>query len=62
MNEIEFLHIFPDEQATMVDLLKEFRKNLVGIGAELSPEIESGGMEFFSIEQATAITDFLQST
>ncbi|KAK3764177.1 hypothetical protein RRG08_044106 [Elysia crispata] len=56
------LNKIKDEQATMVDLLKEFRKNLVGIGAELSPEIESGGMEFFSIEQATAITDFLQST
>ncbi|GFN75318.1 coiled-coil domain-containing protein 189 [Plakobranchus ocellatus] len=51
-----------DEQATMVDLLKDFRKNLIGIGAELSPDIESGGMEFFSVDQATAITDFLQST
>ncbi|RUS79551.1 hypothetical protein EGW08_012681, partial [Elysia chlorotica] len=56
------LYKIKDEQATMVDLLKEFRKNLVGIGVELVPEIESGGMEFFSIEQATAITDFLQST
>ena len=54
--------VFSDEQGTMVDLLKEYRKNLIGIGAELSPEIESGGMEFFTLDQATAITDYIQST
>ncbi|GFS06273.1 coiled-coil domain-containing protein 189 [Elysia marginata] len=56
------LNKIKNEKASIVELLKEFRKNLIGIGADLGSDIESGGMEFFSLEQATAITDFLQST
>ncbi|XP_064630369.1 ciliary-associated calcium-binding coiled-coil protein 1-like isoform X2 [Lineus longissimus] len=46
-----------DKQMTMVDNLKQFKKSLAGIGQD-APEVY-GGMEFFDINQAKAVSDFV---
>ncbi|XP_038046541.1 ciliary-associated calcium-binding coiled-coil protein 1-like isoform X2 [Patiria miniata] len=49
-----------EKQLSLADNLSEFRKMLVGIGADNNSP--SKGLDFFDLEHAKAITDFLQGT
>nr|XP_002739841.1 PREDICTED: uncharacterized protein C10orf107-like isoform X1 [Saccoglossus kowalevskii] len=49
-----------ESKMTLVDNLKEFKKMLPGIGNENSDI--SGGLDFFDINQAKTITDYLKQT
>ncbi|XP_050395559.1 ciliary-associated calcium-binding coiled-coil protein 1 isoform X2 [Patella vulgata] len=50
-----------DKHMTMVENLKEFQKMMVGIGVEQSV-VPSGGLEFFDINQAKMITEYVSSS
>ncbi|XP_071793694.1 ciliary-associated calcium-binding coiled-coil protein 1-like isoform X2 [Asterias amurensis] len=49
-----------DKQLSLSDNLCEFRKLLVGIGTEDGSQ--SGGLDFFDLDHAKTITDFLKTT
>lgn len=51
-----------DEKLTLVETFLAFRKMLVGITADLTADLESGGLEFFNADQAKAITKYLHSS
>ncbi|KAK7109131.1 ciliary-associated calcium-binding coiled-coil protein 1-like isoform X2 [Littorina saxatilis] len=48
-----------EKQMKLVDNLTEFKKMLIGIAAEVSPGVPSGGMEFFDPTQAQAISEYI---
>ncbi|XP_022098331.1 uncharacterized protein C10orf107 homolog isoform X2 [Acanthaster planci] len=56
----QLLENIREKQLSLTDNLSEFRKTLVGIGADNNTP--SRGLDFFDLEHAKAITDFLQST
>ncbi|XP_013381651.1 ciliary-associated calcium-binding coiled-coil protein 1 isoform X2 [Lingula anatina] len=49
-----------DKHLSMVDNLKEFKKMLVGVGQE-NPE-SPGGLEFFDLNQAKMVADYLHTS
>ncbi|KAH9520422.1 hypothetical protein Btru_060742 [Bulinus truncatus] len=55
----QLLQKIKDEKCSMVDLFKAYHKKLAGIGTE---EKNNGEMDFFSIDQAKNITDYLHSS
>ncbi|KAK7011437.1 ciliary-associated calcium-binding coiled-coil protein 1 isoform X1 [Biomphalaria glabrata] len=54
----QLLHKIQEEHCSMVDLFKTYHHKLAGIGTE----DKLGDLDFFNIEQAKHITDYLQSS
>lgn len=55
----DHLRLFPEKHLSLVENLKEMKKMLVGIGAESGPDMQYGGLEFFDVNQAKEITNYL---
>ncbi|XP_067657637.1 ciliary-associated calcium-binding coiled-coil protein 1-like isoform X2 [Haliotis asinina] len=51
-----------EKHLSLVENLKEMKKMLVGIGAENGPDMQYGGLEFFDVNQAKDITNYLYSS
>jgi len=51
-----------ENKASLVDAFLEYRKMLVGVSADTGPDVDSGGLEFFSADEAKTISDYLHTT
>ncbi|XP_071090348.1 ciliary-associated calcium-binding coiled-coil protein 1-like [Haliotis cracherodii] len=51
-----------EKHLSLVENLKEMKKMLVGIGAESGPDMQYGGLEFFDVNQAKEITNYLYTS
>jgi len=51
-----------ENKASLVETFLEFRKTLVGVSADTGPDVDSGGLEFFSADEAKTISDYLHTT
>lgn len=58
----QLLDKMKENQPSLVDSFKDFRKMLVGISSEPGPDVESGGLEFFTTAQATRISEYLHTS
>lgn len=51
---------FSDQHMNRVDNLKEFKKVMMGIEPEY-PDVKSAGLDFFSVKQAKAICNYINT-
>lgn len=48
--------------SSLVESFKDFRKMLVGINSDPLPDVDSGGLEFFTAQQAKDIAEYLHTS